>query len=164
VSEADSRDTSDEEVRTALFRPSGALSRLQFQLMGFGIGLALLVTLAPTWLTTRSGSRDELRLYSGISLLGLTPDSKSPMEALGTVLFLLYLLLALGFLLVGPETGAPVLMGIAGLVVTIVVVANQPDDTIRTSVSWTGAPAVALGLWTIATVVSIVALKKIRSS
>jgi hypothetical protein len=163
VSEADSRDTSEEDVRTALFRPSGALSRLQFRLMGFGIGLALLVTLAPTWLTRHSRSVDELRLYSGISLLGLTPGSKSPMEALGTVLFLLYLLLALGFLLVRPETGAAVLMGIAGLVVTIVVVANEPDGSIRTTVSWTGAPTVAIGLWILATVVSIVALKKIRS-
>ncbi|WP_350274563.1 hypothetical protein [Kribbella sp. HUAS MG21] len=138
------------------------LSRLQFRLMGFGIGLALLVTLAPTWLT-RSLSQDELRLYSGISLLGLTPDAKSPMEALGTVLFLLYVALALAFLLVRPETGAPVLIGIAGLVVTIVIVANQPDGSIRTREDWTGAPAVALGLWIIATVVSVVALKKLRS-
>jgi sugar phosphate permease len=163
VSEADRRDTSEEDVRTALLGPSGALSRLQFRLMGFGIGLALLVTLAPTWLTIRSRSRDELRLYSGISLLGLTPDSKSPMEALGTVLFLAYLLLALGFLLARPETGAPVLMGIAGLVVTIVVVANQPQGTIRQTVDWTGAPTVALGLWVLAVLVSIIALKKTRS-
>ncbi|TWD75392.1 hypothetical protein FB561_6830 [Kribbella amoyensis] len=163
MSEAGSHGTSEEDLRTALFRPSGTLSRLQFRLMGFGIGLALLVTLAPTWLISRTGSRDEIRLYSGISLLGLTPDSNSPMDAQGTILFLLYLLSALGFLLVRPETGATVLMGIGGLAVTIVIVANQPDDTFRTSVSWTGAPAVALGLWSIATVVSVVALKKIRS-
>lgn len=163
MGDADSRDTSDEDIRTALFRPSGALSRLQFRLMGFGIGLALLATLAPTWLMTQFGSRRETSLYSGVSLLGLTPDSDSPMGALGTVLFLSYLLLALGFLLVPPHTGATVLMGVAGLVVTVVVIANQPEGSFQTSVSWTGAPAVAVGLWTIATVVSIVALKKTRS-
>ncbi|WP_410793109.1 hypothetical protein [Kribbella sp. C-35] len=163
MSDADSRDTSDEDVRTALFRPSGALSRLQFRLMGFGMGLALLVTLAPTWLMTQFGSRRETSLYSGVSLLGLTPDGNSPMDAAGTVLFLSYLVLALGFLLVPPHTGAPVLMGVAGLVVTVVIIANQPDGSFQMSVSWTGAPAVAVGLWIIATVVSIVALKKTRS-
>lgn len=163
MSEADRRDTSEEDVRTALLGPAGALSRLQFRLMGFGIGLALLVTLAPTWLTTRSGLRDELRLYSGISLLGLTPGTKSPMEALGTVLFLAYVVLALGLLLARPESGAPVLIGAAGLVVTIVVIANQPEGTIRRSVDWTGAPAVALGLWVLAVIFSVIALKKTRS-
>lgn len=155
MSETDRPDKLEEDVRE--------LSRLKFRLMGFGIGLALLVTLAPTWLTKhRWGETAERQLYSGISFLGLTPDADSPMKALGTLLFVTYLLLALALLLIEPHTGTTVLVGIAGLVVTIVAVANKPDGP-RVTTDWTGAPAVALGLWILAIVVSGIALKKTRS-
>lgn len=135
---------------------------LKFRLMGFGIGLALLVTLTPTWLTWQPYSRlSDLELYSGISLLGLTPGADSPMQGLGTVLFLAYVLLALG-LLIAAHPGATLLMGLAGLVVSLVVVLHRPEAHFVT-IGWTGAPAVALGLWALAVVVSGIALKKTRS-
>ncbi|TCO44388.1 hypothetical protein EV646_110101 [Kribbella antiqua] len=164
MSEADRRDDFEDDVRTALFRPSGELRRLQFRLMGFAIGLALLVTLAPTWLTTRSEyARAGTRIYSGISLFGLTPGSDSPMGALGTVLFLLYLLLALGLLVTAPETVFALVAGIAGLVVTFMVVVNQPEKDESVHVDWTGAPTVALGLWLLAVVVAGVARTTTRA-
>jgi hypothetical protein len=161
VSEADRRDAFEDDVRTALFRPSGELRRLQFRLMGFAIGLALLVTLAPTWLTTRSEyARAGTRIYSGISLFGLTPGSDSPMGALGTVLFLLYLLLAL---VLPAETPYALIAAIAGLVVTFAVVVNQPQLDESVHVDWTGAPAVALGMWLLAVILAGVARTTTRS-
>jgi hypothetical protein len=141
--------------------PAGELGPQHYRLMNFAVGIALLATLAPTWLTREYS--DEISLHSGIGLLGLSPEGKSPMEALGTVLFLAYILLALGCLVARPEKGAPVLLGAAGFVVTVVVLANQPDGGIRIREDWTGAPIVALGLWLTATVVSLVALRAARA-
>ncbi|MEV0797451.1 hypothetical protein AB0I34_07170 [Kribbella sp. NPDC050281] len=163
MSEAERRDAFEDDVRTALFRPNGELKRLQFRLMGFAIGLALLVTLAPTWLTTHGeSSRSTIRIYSGISLFGLTPGADSPMGALGTVLFLLFLLLALALLLVPPETLVALIAGTAGLVATFVILVNQPESATREA-DWTGAPAVALGLWMLAVTVAGVARSTTRS-
>lgn len=153
MSEAERREAFEDDVRTALFRPGGELKRLQFRLMGFAIALALLVTLAPTWLTARGSST---RIYSGISLLGLTPGSESPMGALGTVLFLVFLLLAVALLVAPPESVFALVAGIAGLVATFVIVVNRPESETR-EVAWTGAPAVALGLWVLVIVVAGVA-------
>jgi hypothetical protein len=153
VSEAERRDAFEDDVRTALFRPSGELKRLQFRLMGFAVGLALLVTLAPTWLTTRTEyARSSSRNYSGMSLFGFTPGSDSPMGALGTVLVIVYLLLALSLLAVPAELAYTLGAGIAGLMATFVIVVNQPERA-----AWTGAPAVALGLWMLAIIVAGVA-------
>ncbi|MET9274488.1 hypothetical protein [Kribbella sp. NPDC003557] len=141
--------------------PAGELGPQHYRMMNFAVGVALLAALAPTWLTREFS--DDLSLYSGIGLLGLSPEGKSPMEALGTCLFLAYILLALGFLLARPEKGAPVLLGVAGFVVTVVVLANRPSGSIRIHADWTGAPIVALGLWFISTVVSLVALRAARA-
>lgn len=158
MSEAERRDAFEDDVRTALFRPGGELKRLQFRLMGFAVGLALLVTLAPTWLTARGSTT---RIYSGISLLGLTPGADSPMGALGTVLFLLFLLLAVALLVAPPDSVFALVAGIAGLVATFVIVVNRPESETR-EVAWTGAPAVALGLWVLVIVVAGVARSTTR--
>jgi hypothetical protein len=164
VSEHARRDAFEDDVRTALFRPSGELKRMQFRLMGFAIGLALLITLAPTWLTTRSEyARTGTRIYSGMSLLGLTPGAESPMGALGTVLFLAYLLLALALLVLPIETPYALVAGIAGLVITFVIVVNQPEGTDSRHVDWTGAPAVALGIWLLAIILAGTARATTRS-
>jgi hypothetical protein len=163
VSEDARRDAFEDDVRTALFRPGGELRRVQFRLMGFGIGLSLLVLLAPTWLTTRSENGRSSRVYSGMSMFGLTPGDESPMGALGTVLFLAYLVLALALLVLPPETPYALGAGIAGLVVTFVVVVNQPEASRSQIIDWTGAPAVALGVWLLAIVLAGVARATTRS-
>ncbi|WP_433160252.1 hypothetical protein [Kribbella sp. CA-247076] len=151
------RDAFEDDVRTALFRPGGELKRLQFRLMGFTTGMALLVVLAPTWLNTRSENGRMIRIYSGMSLIGLTPGSESPMGALGTVLFLTYLLLAVVLLAVPPELVVALIVGIAGAAVTLAIVVNQPEDSSGRTADWTGAPAVALGLWMAAVILAGVA-------
>jgi hypothetical protein len=157
------RDAFEDDVRTALFRPTGELKRLQFRLMGFTTGLALVVLLAPAWLTTGTESGRLARIYSGMSLIGLTPGAESPMGALGTVLFLGYLMLALGLLVVPTETPYALVAGIAGLVVTFVIVVNQPETRGSQVVHWTGAPAVALGIWLLAIILAGVARATSRS-
>ncbi|MEU8223420.1 hypothetical protein [Kribbella sp. NPDC048915] len=141
--------------------PAGELGPQHYRLMNFAVGIALLATLAPTWLTREF--RDDLSLFSGIGLLGLSPEGKTPLRELGTFLFLMYIVLALGFLLTRPEKGAPVLMGATGFVATVIVLAHRPSGTFRVHTDWTGAPIVALGLWCIGTVVSIIALRAARA-
>ncbi|WP_020392826.1 hypothetical protein [Kribbella catacumbae] len=146
--EAARRDAFEDDVRTALFRPTGELRRLQFRLMGFALGVALIVLLAPTWLISERSSRQTIDIYSGISLFGLLPAKDSPMGALGTVLMFGYLLLALTQLVLPPEYKSALASCIAGLVVTFTIVVNQPEaqsEAIETN--WTGAPLVALLIW-----------------
>jgi hypothetical protein len=83
VSDEARRDAFEDDVRTALFRPTGELKRLQFRLMGFATGLALVVLLAPAWLTTGTESGRSSRMYSGMGLIGLTPGAEPPMGAFG---------------------------------------------------------------------------------
>ena len=161
--EARRRDAFEDDVRTALFRPTGELKRVQFRLMGFAIGLSLLVLLAPTWLITRTESGRSGRIYSGMSLLGLTPGADSPMGALGTFLVLVYLLLALALLVVPAETPYALVAGIGGLVATFVIVVNQPEARGTQVIDWSGAPAVALGIWLLAIVLAGVARTTTRS-
>ncbi|TCC44604.1 hypothetical protein E0H75_34130 [Kribbella capetownensis] len=149
--EPDDRDSLD--ILKAPLRRLPELKELQFRLAGFAVGLALLVTLAPTWLTRDYG--DGQLIYSGIGMIHFTDHSpKSPMGGLGTFLFLLYLVLALAALLPPTETIFALVRGGAGLVVTILILVSKPDHP---TLGWTGAPVVALGLWLLAVVVAGVA-------
>jgi hypothetical protein len=163
VSDEARRDAFEDDVRTALFRPTGELKRLQFRLMGFATGLALVVLLAPAWLTNGTESGRSSRMYSGMGLIGLTPGAEPPMGALGTVLFLGYLLLALALLVLPTETPYALSAGIAGLVVTFVIVVNQPEARGSQVVHSTGAPAVALGIWLLAIILAGIARATTRS-
>jgi hypothetical protein len=160
-SETARRDAFEDDVRTALFRPGGELQQLQFRLMGFAVGLALLVLLAPAWFVNHS-SRQTIAVSSGTSLFGLTPGEEAPMGVLGTVLLLTYLLLALSLLLLPPDTTYALVAGIVGLVVTLVILVNQPQTS--ADVDWTGAPFVALGFWLLTIVLSGIARSSVRRS
>jgi len=158
-SETARRDAFEDDVRTALFRSGGELHQLQFRLMGFGVGLALLVLLAPAWFVKHT-SRQTIDVSSGTSLFGLTPGEDAPMGVLGTVLLLSYLLLALSLLLLPPDTTYVLVAGIVGLVVTSVILVNQPQGSAE--VDWTGAPFVALGFWLLAVILSGIARTTVR--
>ena len=116
------------------------------------MSLALLVVLAPPWLTAwEDDGRSPLRLYSGISLIEVSGGS-------GTVLLIAYLVLMLTFLLL-PATIVGVVCSLAGLVVTIVSMMVEPnpaptwnDQTYQ--VAWTGAPIVAAVVWLVAVLVA----------
>ncbi|WP_410789481.1 hypothetical protein [Kribbella sp. C-35] len=133
--------------------------RQHFRLMGFAVSLALLVVLAPPWLTAwEDAGRPRIRLFSGISLIEL-PGGPLPLGGLGTVLFLAYLVLMLAFLLF-PATIVAVVCSFAGTVVTIVIMMVEPNPayswTDKTyQVEWTGAPVVAVGIWLVAAVVAV---------
>ena len=85
------------------------------------------------------------------------------MGALGTVLFLAYLVLAVALLVLPTETPYALVAAIAGLVVTFVVVVNQPEVRGSQIVEWTGAPAVALGIWLLAIILAGIARATTRS-
>lgn len=122
-------------------REVNVVEQLRFQLLGFAAALAVLVTLAPTWMVVRDGTV-VTSVHSG---LGMIRDNYS-MNAVGTYLFIAYIILALVALL-GPTTIAAVISSYAGLVVTAVIMLLRPDSFGTVKVGWTGAPAVALGLW-----------------
>lgn len=149
------RDAFEEDVRKALFRPGGELQRLKFRVMGFTLGLVLIALLAPTWLT-RDRSREGLTdVASGVWLAGL-------MGGLGTFLVLAYVSLAVGLLVLSPETTSAMVAAIAGLAVTLIVLVNKPEDTRRVDIEWTSAPFVAMLLWLIAIILSVIARRSTR--
>lgn len=128
-------------------RDVDGLRHLRFQLLGFATALAVLVTLAPTWLV-REYSRSGIQIHSG---LGMIKDSR-PIGGVGNYLFFAYVVLAL-VALAAPATVAAFSCAYAGLVDTIVIVLLKPrgDDS---EVGWTGAPVLALGLWLILAVIN----------
>ena len=130
------------------------LKELQFRLMGFATGLALLVVLAPTWFVLDRGTSMTIDVYGGTSLFGLAPGKDAPLGPLGVVLLLGYLLLALSLLLAPAESTYALVAGIAGLVITVVIVVTGKALSDFTDLHWTGAPFVALGIWLLAIIVS----------
>lgn len=139
------------------------LKELQFRLMGFATGLALLVVLAPTWFVLDRGTSMTIDVYGGTSLFGLAPGKDAPLGPLGVVLLLGYLLLALSLLLAPAESGYALVAGIAGLVITVVIIVTGKALSDFTDLHWTGAPFVALGIWLLAIIVSGAARSATRS-
>ncbi|MGY4772023.1 hypothetical protein ACXC9Q_34395 [Kribbella sp. CWNU-51] len=130
------------------------LKELQFRLMGFATGLALLVVLAPTWFVLDRGTSMTIDVYGGTSLFGLAPGKDAPLGPLGVVLLLGYLLLAVSLLLAPAESTYALVAGIAGLVITVVIIVTGKALSDFTDLHWTGAPFVALGIWLLAIIVS----------
>jgi hypothetical protein len=135
----------------------------QYRLMGFATGLALLVALAPTWFVRDRDTNRIFDLYSGTSLFGFAPDKDAPLGALGVVLVLVYVALALSLLVAPAESAYGLVAGIAGLVVTLVIVLAGKALADYGDMSWTGAPFIALGIWAVAVLVSIAARSADRS-
>jgi len=164
VPEQDDRD-SIEILKTPLPRAAGIdqLKELEFRLMGFATGLALLVVLAPPWFVRDRGTSRTIDTYGGTSLLGLTPGKDAPLGLLGVVLLLCYLLFALSLLLAPAESTYALVAGIAGLVVTLVIIVAGKALSDFSDMSWTGAPFVALGIWLVALAVSGAAHSATRS-
>ena len=61
------------------------LKELQFRLMGFATGLALLVLLAPTWFVRDRGTSRIIDVYGGTSLFGFAPEKDASLGPLGVV-------------------------------------------------------------------------------
>lgn len=148
------RDAFEDDVRTALYRPSGELRRLQYRLTGFALAVGLLVTLAPTWVLVEPRSGRTIESFSGISLslFGFTIGERAPVSGFAFALMLGYLLLVLVLLLLPPGHISVVILGAVGLLATFLAVVNLQapgDDGRSTSVEahWTGAPMVAIFLW-----------------
>jgi hypothetical protein len=128
--------------------------------MCFAASLALLVLLATPWLTTWN---DDLvkppQVYSGMSLLDLLYGTGSPLGSLGPWLFRAYLLLAL-VCLVFPATIVAVAGSCAGFAVTVLIIIVKPDSPPAFGqqiehVDWSGAPAVAVGIWLVLVCVAV---------
>jgi hypothetical protein len=136
---------------------------LQYRLMGFATGLALLVALAPTWFVRDRDTNRIFDLYSGTSLFGFAPDKDAPLGALGVVLVLVYVALALSLLVAPAESTYGLVAAIAGLAVTLVIVVAGKALSDYGDMSWTGAPFIALGIWVVAVLVSIAARSADRS-
>jgi len=154
MSEEGRRAVFEDEVKTALFRPGGELKRVHFRLMGFATGLALLVLLAPAWFDRGLWTRRSENAYGGTSLLGLAPDTRAPMGTIGILLLLCYLVLAVSLLAAPAESTYALVCGIAGLVVTLVIVLAGKALSDFAELSWTGAPFITLGVWLLAIIVS----------
>ncbi|WP_328519335.1 hypothetical protein [Kribbella sp. NBC_00359] len=138
------------------------LKELEFRLMGFATGLALLVVLAPTWFVRDRGTSRIIDVYGGTSLFGLAPEKDAPLGPLGVVLLLGYLVLALSLLLAPAESTYVLVAGIAGLVITLVIVLTGKALSDFADLHWTGAPFVALGIWLLAVFVSVAARSATR--
>ncbi|MFG1909580.1 hypothetical protein [Kribbella sp. NPDC048928] len=137
------------------------------RLMGFAVSLALLVLLAPPWLTVWGDDRSApTSLYSGIGLIEVFGGG-SPLGGWGTALLLTYLVLILVGLLFPATTGA-VLSAFAGIVVTIVIMLLEPNredalSGLTYQVAFTGSPVVAVGVWLVAVVVALAGWSTRRS-
>jgi hypothetical protein len=118
-----------------------AVRSLRFQMLGYATALAVLIVLTPTWLI-RDFGRSGMQLRSG---LGMVRDGHV-LGGLGNYLFIAYVVLAL-VALVCPATIAGFACAYAGLADTIVIVLLKPDGSDYAEIGWTGAPALALGLW-----------------
>lgn len=138
------------------------LKELEFRLMGFATGLALLVVLAPPWFVRDRGTSRTIDTYGGTSLFGLTPGKDAPLGPLGVVLLLCYVVLALSLLLATAGSTYALVAGITGLVVTFVILVAGKALSDFSDMSWTGAPFVALGIWLVALVVTATARSATR--
>ncbi|RZT28197.1 hypothetical protein EV649_1974 [Kribbella sp. VKM Ac-2569] len=162
MGEADNRDSLG-GVQAPL-SGSDESKRQHVRLMGFAVSLALLVVLAPPWLTAwREDGRTPTELYSGISLIGIELlGGPTPLGHLGAVLLVVCLLLMLAYLL-SPATIVAVASSFAGSILTIVIMMLEPDPGYTLTnwrdetyqVEWTGAPIVAVGIWLVAAVVAL---------
>ena len=151
MSETDGNDAT-RGSESSIHRETG-LGYREYQLMGFAVALAQLVVAGTPWLTVGGG---DAKIYSGITLILARVDSRPPVDGVGPVMMLVYLVLVVAALVRPPQTRFAVLRPLAGLVATILVM-HDVGSSERYVRDWTGAQLVALALWVIAMLIAAVA-------